>query len=116
MCLLDISVEPGDAGPVIRLAGEADLLVAGQLSGALSTQVSGGAAHVAVDLSGLRFADVTAVRALLGAHLALSRRGGTLELADPQPIVARILSLLGADQVISVEARPVARRPAPSAD
>jgi high-affinity K+ transport system ATPase subunit B len=40
--LLDISAETGESGPVVRLSGEADASVAGQLSDALSTQISQG--------------------------------------------------------------------------
>jgi hypothetical protein len=60
--LLDISVEAGESGPVVRLSGEADLSVAGQLGEALNAQVSSGARHLTVDLSGLRFADSAAIR------------------------------------------------------
>ncbi len=102
MSLLDISVEAGESGVVVRLSGEADLSVAGQLGDALNGQISGGARHLTVDLSGLRFADSAAIRTLIEAHLALDRLGGTLELAGLRPEVARTLSLLGVDQVIPV--------------
>jgi anti-sigma B factor antagonist len=100
--LLDIAVETGEDGPVVKLAGEADTSVAGQLSDALNAQISGGTRHLTVDLSGLRFADSAAIRTLVDAHLALQGQGGTLELANPQPLVARTLNLLGIDQVIPV--------------
>ncbi len=105
MSLLDISVETGESGPVVRLSGEADASVAGQLSDALSTQISQGPGHLTVDLSGLRFADSAAIRTLIEAHLALHGQGGTLELTDPQPLVARTMSLLGVDQVIPVRSQ-----------
>ena len=102
MSLLDITVETGEYGPVVRLSGEADTSVADQLSDALSAQISGDTRHLTVDLSGLRFADSAAIRTLMDAHLALKGQGGVLELADPQPLVARTLRLLGIDQVIPV--------------
>jgi anti-anti-sigma factor len=86
----------------MRLSGEADMSVAGQLDNALNAQISEGARHLTVDLSGLRFADSAAIRTLIEAHLALKARGGTLELTAPQPVVARSLSLLGIDQVLPV--------------
>ena len=110
MSLLDITVEAGEHGPVIRLSGEADMSVATQLDDALSAQVSRGAQHLTVDLSGLRFADSAAIRTLIEAHLATKAQGGTLELVAPQPVVARTLSLLGIDQVIVV--RPQGPEPA----
>jgi anti-sigma B factor antagonist len=101
---LQISVEAGEAGPVIVLCGEADLMSAAELSDALTAQVTGRAQHLTVDLSGLEFADSASVRALVLAGQTLRERGGTLVLAHPQPAVARLLSLLGVDQMITVQA------------
>jgi anti-sigma B factor antagonist len=109
--LLDITVETGEDGPVVRLAGEADVSAAGQLRDALGAQVAAGTRRLTIDLSGLRFADSAAIGTLVEAHLALKHQGGTLELADPQPLVARTLSLLGIDQVIPVHS-PVDPGPA----
>jgi len=100
--LLDITVGSGEFGPVVKLSGEADTSVTGQLSDALNAQISPSTRHLTVDLSGLRFADSAAVHALVDAHLALKGQGGLLELTGPQPMVARTLSLLGIDQVIPV--------------
>jgi anti-anti-sigma factor len=63
--LLEVSVAAGDSGPVVILSGEADLTNAAELSDALTAQVSGGARHLIVDVSGLRFADSAAIRALV---------------------------------------------------
>ena len=101
---LRISVAAGEAGPVVSLSGEADLSTAAGLSEALTRQVSSGSQHLTIDISGLSFADSALVRALVLASRAMRERGGTLELTDPQPAVARILSLTGADQMITVRA------------
>ena len=104
--LLGISVESQQFSVVIRLSGEADLSTLGQLRDALNAQISGGARQLTIDLSGLRFADSSSIRALTDAHLALTAQGGTLELVHPQPNVARILVLLGIDQVLTVRPQP----------
>jgi len=104
--LLGIAVESQQFGVVIRLSGEADLSTVGQLRDALDGQISGGARQLTIDLSGLRFADSSSIRVLTDAHLALKARGGTLELVNPQPNVARILVLLGIDQVLTVRSQP----------
>jgi anti-sigma B factor antagonist len=104
--LLGISVESTQFSVVIRLSGEADLSTLGQLRDALNAQISGGARQLTIDLSGLRFADSGSIRALTDAHLALRAKGGTLELVHPQPNVARILVLLGIDQVLTVRRQP----------
>jgi anti-anti-sigma factor len=54
------------------------------------------------DLAGLRFADSAAIGELIRADRAITQRDGTLELTRPQSAVARVLSLLGVDQVITV--------------
>jgi anti-anti-sigma factor len=88
---LEISVAAGEAGPVMTLAGEADLTSAAALGEALAAQLSG-ARQLTVDLSGLRFADSASVRALVLAGRALAGRGGGLVLLRPQPAVARVLA------------------------
>jgi len=106
--MLQITVASEESGPVVRLSGECDLSVTGQLSDALNAQIAGGQQRLTVDLSGLRFADSACIRVLVKAHLALTERGGTLELAFPRPSVARVLSLLGVDRRLPVRMRPSA--------
>lgn len=106
MSLLGISVESTQFSVVIRLSGEADLSTLEQLRDALNDQISGGAQELTIDLSGLRFADSGSIRALTDAYLALRAQGGTLELVHPQPNVARVLVLLGIDQVLTVRPQP----------
>jgi anti-sigma B factor antagonist len=100
--LLNVSVAAGESGPVVVLSGEADLTTVAQLSEALTAQISAGARHLTVDLSRLQFADSAAIRALVLAGRILNDQAGTLELVRPQPAVARILRLLGMDQVFPV--------------
>ena len=106
MRMLHAAVTAGPSGPVIALAGEADLTTAAELNQLLAAQLDGGTTHLTVDLSGLRFADSAAIRELIHAHRAITQRGGTLELTRPQPVVARVLSLLGVDQILTSETRP----------
>ena len=92
----------GETGPVVMLAGEADLTSAAELTQALTAQLSGGARHLTVDLSRLRFANSAAISALVLAGRTLNDRAGTLELVRPQPAVARALALLGVDQMFTI--------------
>ena len=102
MSLLEISVAAGESGPVVTLSGEADVTTVAELREALTAQLASRARHLTVDLSGLRFADSAVIRELVMADRKLKDRGGGLELANPQPAVARALSLLGVDQMIEV--------------
>jgi anti-anti-sigma factor len=93
--LLDIHVAAGDAGPVMMLSGEADITNVDQLEDALNAQITAGARILTVDLSGLRFADSTAIVALVQAGRTLKARRGRLELTNPQSALAQTLALMG---------------------
>jgi anti-anti-sigma factor len=100
--LLEISVAVGEFGPVLVLSGEADMTSVAELSEALAAQLSNGARHLTADVSALRFADSASIRVLVLTARALKERGGNLVLAYPQPPVARVLSLTGADQLLTI--------------
>lgn len=103
MSEFEASVVAGEAGPVVVLSGEADLRSAGRLSELLTAQLAAGAVRLLVDVSELSFADSAAVRALVLAGRALRERDGVLVLARPQPVVLRVLELLGAGEVLQVQ-------------
>jgi anti-anti-sigma factor len=73
----------------------------------LAAQLATEVVRLLVDVSELRFADSTSVRALVLAARTLRERGGALVLLRPRPPVARVLELMGADQLIQL--RPSAR-------
>lgn len=121
MGMLDISVTDGGSGPVLALAGEADLTTLPQLASALRAQMGASPRLVTVDASRLRFADSATIAALIAAARTLRDRGGQLELLQPQPAVARTLELTGADQFLAVRGEPAAgpgpaREPGPDQD
>ena len=103
MGVLKASAVAGESGPVVTLSGEADWSSAAQLSELMNAQLSGGAQQVRVDVSGLSFADSASVRVLALTGRALKQRGGKLILMRPQPAVARVLELMGADQLLVVQ-------------
>ena len=99
---LRISVSAGPTYTLVTLAGECDLHTGRQLRDVLTSEVSRGARRMILELSGLSFMDSTGMQVLLSIRTVLSVRGGTLALVAPQPVVARILELTGADQYIPV--------------
>lgn len=101
---LRVSVTNGDSYTVIALAGESDVYTYDQLHGALESEAAKGVSLLIVDLSGLEFMDSTGVQVLLDIRVMTSDRGGKLALASPQNTVARVLNLVGADQLIPVYA------------
>jgi anti-sigma B factor antagonist/stage II sporulation protein AA (anti-sigma F factor antagonist) len=103
--MLQASVQAGESGPVVVLAGEADLTCAEQLSTLITEQLAGATRQLTIDVSGLRFADSASIRTLVLAARTLTERGGRLVLLDPQPAVARVLALLGADQMVTIRGK-----------
>jgi anti-anti-sigma factor len=97
---ISVSAEP--ACTMVTVAGECDLHTGRQLRDVLTSEISRGARRMILDLSGLSFMDSTGMQVLLSVRTVLSVRGGTLSLVAPQPVVARILELTGADQYLPV--------------
>jgi len=96
------SASAGEDGPVVVLSGEADTTTATLLREMLETVLDTGARLVTVDASGLSFLDSASLRVLVLAARALRGRHGTLVLARPQPLVARVLEITGADKLLEV--------------
>jgi anti-anti-sigma factor len=104
--MLRASVTAGESGPVIILAGEADLSIAEQLSALITGQMAGGTRQLTIDLSRLRFADSATIRTLALAARTLNERSGTLVLLHPQQSVTQVLALTGTDQILTIHRRP----------
>jgi stage II sporulation protein AA (anti-sigma F factor antagonist) len=85
----------------VTLGGYCDLSTRKQLSDVL-TAAAKATSHVVVDMDRLGFMDSTGLNVLVEAHRRLNGHGGTLVLAAPQPIVAKVLAISGLDQVLAV--------------
>jgi anti-sigma B factor antagonist len=105
MSTLRASVSAGESGPVITLSGEVDITTAAELSELLNGQLADETQQLTVDVAGLDFADTAAIRALLVAARRLRQRGGDLVLLRPQRALARVLEILGADEVVTIRGR-----------
>jgi anti-anti-sigma factor len=103
---LSTSASAGPDGPVVVLSGEADATTATTLREIMAEQLDTGARLVTVDASRLSFLDSASVRVLVLAARALRGRHGTLVLARPQPVVARLLEITGADRLLDVRGQP----------
>jgi anti-sigma B factor antagonist len=98
--LLMISVSAREGCTLVSLDGEADVTVRDRLSAALTAQVAAGTTHMVVDLSGLSYLDASCLHVLWQVFRMAEKTGGTLRLTAPQPIVARVIEVCGADQMI----------------
>lgn len=104
MSTLRVSATVGDAGPVLVLAGEADVTNAEQLRDVIGAQLASGAVYLTIDAAGLSFADSRAIGILAGTAKTLKELGGGLVLLRPREILLRTMTLLGVDQVITIQA------------
>lgn len=102
MSTLRVSVAAGEPGPVITLSGEADITNTAQLSDVITAQLASGAVYLTIDAAGLSFADSTSIGVLAGAARALRELGGGLILLRPRSNLVRTLTLLGADQMLTI--------------
>ena len=100
---LRTSASAGADGPIVALSGEADATTATELRETLATQLGTGARLLTVDASGLSFLDSASLRVLILAARALRGRHGRLVFARPQPLVARLLEITGADRLLEVQ-------------
>ena len=99
---VEASVTPTESGPLVVLAGEADLTSINQLSAVLEAQLSGGATHLTIDVSNLRYADGSSVRKIAWVAAILRNRGGDLLLVHPSPTMISTLKLLRADDMLTI--------------
>ena len=107
--MLKAWVEAGESGPVVMLAGEADQTGAALLDALITAQLDLGTSRLTIDISGLRYADSASIRTLALAARTLTERGGGMVLLDPQPSLARVLTLLGVDQMVAIREKPAPR-------
>jgi len=100
---LSTSALAGADGPIVVLSGEADATTVPLLREVLAEQLAAGARLLTVDASGLSFLDSASIRVLVLAARALRGRHGRLVFARPQPLVARLLEITGADRLLEVQ-------------
>jgi len=100
--LLTVAVSAREGYTLVSLSGEGDVTVRGLLRAALTAQVTAGTPYLVLDLSGLDYIDASCVQVLWRLSQMAEGAGGRLGLAAPQPLVARVMELWGAYQVIGV--------------
>jgi len=90
----EITLEGGTR--VIEVRGELALATAPTLGQRIRRPLFWeGAERVVVDLSAVAFIDSSGLRALVVGHKALEERGGSLVVANPSAMAARLLEVTG---------------------
>lgn len=90
---------------IVALPPEIDCVNAGQAYAKLRAAFTAGAAVVVADLTATTFCDSAGIQHLLMAHNDAATAGAQLRLAiSPGGSVARVVQLLGVDQLVAVYA------------
>lgn len=92
-------------GPVLVLAGDLDVRSTTQVRTAVRDLLTT-YDEVAIDLSGVESADLTALRVLAAATVQAIRDGHHLTLREPSPPVRRMLHLSHLARVVEVSSTP----------
>lgn len=80
---------------VVRLEGDIDISTEGDVRRALESAVNRGCTNVVLDLSGVDYADSSALGIIVWMNRVLEPKGGRLVLAGATKNVARVLELSG---------------------
>lgn len=99
---LELSTRTLDDYVVVELRGELDFNSAPALEEGLLAILAQRGTRLILDLSDLAFMDAAGLRVILATGRRAALLGGTLSLAAPQRIVARILQLTGLDQRLAI--------------
>jgi anti-anti-sigma factor len=103
--VLEVSVEAGDLGPVVVLAGDADDSSATQLDEVLTAQVSARTTHLTIDATNLRSIDPATAQTLVLAALILMVQGGSTVLVNPQEPVLKMLNYTRTNELFTIQGR-----------
>jgi anti-sigma B factor antagonist len=87
---------------ILAVHGDLDIAVSAAFRRSLDELLDLGIQRVGVDLSGVVFMDSSALSVLVHAHERSREHGQRLELLDPSPACAKVLSITGLDRVFDV--------------
>ena len=99
-CTVDVDATTDSV--VVRIAGELDMADADQVGDVLTGAVDMGKRLVRVQLADLRFADSSAIKAILIGAQAADERGVAYELVSPRGLVQRLLEVTGLNHALTV--------------
>ena len=88
-----------DPPSAVVLDGEIDISTCPAIRRFLLAAISGGHAHLAVDMSGVTFIDASGIGVLVAAASRARQAGGGLSLLAPSPQVRRLLDVFQLDAI-----------------
>ncbi|HZX55573.1 MAG TPA: STAS domain-containing protein [Ilumatobacteraceae bacterium] len=95
-------MEPSSDAIVVSVAGELDMADADKVAQVLVSAADSGKPLVKLDLSGLTFADSSAIKAIVLGAQAAARHGVSYELVNPNGRVQRLLEITGLAGAITI--------------
>lgn len=93
-CAVDVAAEDGT--PVIRLAGELDMVSVERVRPVVDRVLAGGNDRLVFDVSGLEFMDSSGIALLV----SVTQNARQVELRRPTPIVRRLIELTGLTELL----------------
>ena len=101
-----VDVESGPDFVRVSLVGELDTVDSNQVAQLLAEAVAAGTPVVRLELSGLSFADSSAISAILFGAQAAERSGVGFQLVNPQTRMRQLLEITGLAEVLTVVYEP----------
>lgn len=90
---LAVTVQGGEEGDIVALAGEFDFAAAPRVSTAIDAFLAAGRRRILIDLDAVTFVDGAAIGALIGANEQTLSVGGTLEVVTEHALCLRLLRI-----------------------
>ncbi|MEY2580670.1 MAG: anti-sigma factor antagonist [Ilumatobacteraceae bacterium] len=101
-----VDVETTGSYVVVTVVGELDMADADQVAQVLVEAANAGRPILRVELSGLTFADSSAIKAIILGAKAAEEHGVTYELVNPHGRVQRLLQVTGLNKALNVVYEP----------
>jgi anti-sigma B factor antagonist len=103
-CTVNVETTPNYVA--VTVAGELDMADAGSVAQVLVDAADAGRPVLRLQLSGLTFADSSAIKAIILGANAAEQRGVTYELINPHGRVQRLLQVTGLTKALNVIHEP----------
>jgi anti-anti-sigma factor len=87
-----------DRSAIVKVEGELDITTIDDLEEAVKPIIAGDPERLVIDVSGLRFADSSAIALWVKWSSTVPR----LELRDPSPLLRRVIDSMGLAQILHV--------------
>ncbi|AWB90875.1 STAS domain-containing protein [Aeromicrobium chenweiae] len=100
---MSLTISDRSAGDfhVVELAGDIDIESARELRAHIVERISDSSSRVVVDLTDVAFMDSSGLGALVGGW-QMTREDGEFRIAGASPVVQRVLSITGMEQVFQL--------------